>query len=231
MPCQRNLALIVSIVLSSVKIVDKFDPYEYVGIVVPGMVLLFICIQIFPEQLTGMSNSLSIGDFGLALILAFVAGHLLQAVGNVFEKLVWLLFGGLPSTWPVKNKNRLLSSSQTARLEQKLKTETGCSTEALKNSAGLTREIYILVLSRGEVARIDKFNRNYGLLRGVATAFLLGSILILIEDRSNIKGMLFCLTAFVAATYRMTRFGIHYARELFVEYLVSGEHQKNEMPE
>ena len=57
--------------------------YEFAGIVLPGTIVLFGVSILFPNLKNILfNNSLSVGDFGLVLILAYTTGQVIQAIGN-----------------------------------------------------------------------------------------------------------------------------------------------------
>ncbi|MCH8058949.1 MAG: hypothetical protein IIA11_00680 [Proteobacteria bacterium] len=200
----------------------KFDAYEYVGVIVPGSVVLVACSTLYPNALPMMTSTLSVGDLGLTLILAFVAGHLLQAGGNVWESIIWWFAGGMPTSWPAKTTTGLLSESQLLRLDERLRHDFGCGRDKVDSGRGLIREIVVRVRQDGDADRIDKFNRNYGLMRGIAVAFIVSAGLVLLQDRSLWPEAVGVVVIAGIATYRMIRFGIHYAREVYAEYLSLG---------
>ena len=98
----------------------KFDPYEYIGVIIPGSVLVVAVSLLFPDLAPLIEKSLSLGDLGLILVLSFVAGHLLQAGGNIYERGVWMPAGGMPTSWAAKTKTQLLNGDQLERLDRKL---------------------------------------------------------------------------------------------------------------
>ena len=57
----------------------KFDAYEYIGVIVPGTIVLYTVAVLYPSLLLGLTTSLSLADLGVALVLAFIGGHLVQA--------------------------------------------------------------------------------------------------------------------------------------------------------
>lgn len=197
----------------------KFDAYDYVGVIAPGAILVVTLSLLYPNLLPALSGTLSIGDLGLMLILAFVAGHLLQAAGNLWESLVWGVAGGLPTSWAAKDNTRLLTAKQLGRLDGLLAKDFECGRSALRDGLGPLREINVRIRHKGKPDRIEKFNRNYGLMRGVAAAFIISSALVLYEAASLWQIVLLLLAAGLLATIRMVRFGEHYAREIYAEYL------------
>jgi len=76
----------------------KFDAYEIIGVITPGSILLFGLALVFPDlKALFFAEGFSLGDLGLFLVLSFVAGHLIQAVGNLIESIVWWPLGGMPT--------------------------------------------------------------------------------------------------------------------------------------
>jgi len=197
----------------------KFDLYEYIGVIVPGAIVLLAASLLYPSVLPTLTSSLSLGDLGLVLVLAFVAGHLVQAGGNLWENIVWGLSGGMPTCWVANPSKKLLSDAQLTRLDTRLTKEFKCKRSALTTDRGPMREIFVRVRKLGKPDRVDKFNRNYGLMRGVAVAFLASALMLLIHDIDEWRGALLLVALSGVATFRMVRFGIYYAREIYAEYL------------
>ncbi len=197
----------------------KFDPYEYIGVIIPGIVLVVVLLQLHPSIGVVLQPGLTIGEFGLIVILSVVAGHLLQALGNAYEAAVWCVFGGMPTAWAARNKTSLLTTQQLTRLESGLQADFGCSRQDLKKGRGAVRELNAMVRAKGKVDRIEAFNRSYGLMRGIASAFLVSGSLVLVQNLSDWQMAVALYVAAAIATYRMVRFGEHYAREMYVEYL------------
>lgn len=197
----------------------KFDPYEYIGVIIPGVVVVLTLILLYPAATAVHSSGVTVGEFGLILVLAIVAGHLIQALGNAYEGIVWGVLGGMPTTWPAKKSTGLLSAKQLERLEAAIRADFDAPLSELASGRGPVREINATVRAKGRTDRIDAFNRNYGLLRGISAALIVAGVLVVIVDRNDWAISLMLIVAAAIATYRMTRFGQHYAREMFVEYL------------
>ena len=198
----------------------KFDPYEYTGVIVPGSVLVVTLALIFPELLPSITSTLSLGDLGLMLILAFIAGHFVQAGGNAWEVIVWKCLGGWPTETVMSASSKLLNQEQRERLKLKLSADFGEKTAtAFGEGRGQMRELFVHIRQHGSVDRVEKFNRTYGLMRGTAVAFLMAALMVLgfHSDKHSIA-LLLAATALVF-TIRMVRFGRHYARKAFAEYL------------
>lgn len=210
------------------RVMKEFDFYEVIGVIAPGMVLIVGAVFLFfPDQqqnLMGIAN-LSLGSLGVGLILAYVAGQLLQAVGNVLDTVWWSLWGGMPTDWVRSGKHALIAESQRNLIRERIcimlnNSSFDLSATDTKHWYSITRQIYAAVSAAGRAARVDIFNGNYGLCRGIAAGFLLllaGSIIV--NWRAwQIETVLVILIAF--SIYRMHRFGVRYGRELFVQFLL-----------
>jgi hypothetical protein len=79
-------------------------------------------------------------------------------------------------------------------------------------------EVYAEVLGAGKAARIDTFSGSYGLMRGLAAAFVVAFVLAIMAGKGGtVLGVLAVL--FLLALHRMHRYSRHYATELFVQFL------------
>jgi hypothetical protein len=203
-----------------------FDYYEFAGLLAPGALISIYLIWKYPDLdrlFTG--KDLALGDFGLFIVIAFILGHIIQGLGNVFEKRWWAMFGGMPSLWVRGQNNKLLGPYQTGVFERKaikalkLNPKTKLSDYSDKDLYDLNRRIYTYVSLKTKTTRIDIFNGNYGLNRGIAVGFLVIAIATTSSELQNAGyGALFLACA-VIATYRMHRFGITYAKELINTFL------------
>lgn len=201
---------------------SKFDAYELIGVIAPGSILLFGLALLFPElKALFFEQGFSVGDLGLFLVLSFIAGHLVQALGNLLEEAVWKPFGGMPTDWLIARPERLIHAAQVERLRQAVQADFGCALENVTASEWypVVREMYAAVQAAGHAARIDSFNRTYGLMRGVTAALGLLAVMTLIVTWPAWKWALSVAIAALIAGYRMVRFGKHYGRELVIAYL------------
>jgi hypothetical protein len=203
----------------------QFDFYEFAGIVMPGAILLVGLGQVLPPLAAMVPvKDMSLGSLGIFLILSYAAGHIVQTLGNLIENL-WWYFPGMPSDWVRTDRGHLLSESQRTLLQEQLPAKLSLPAPfsfASVNAKGwfaITRQVYAAVAAAGRASRIDTFNGNYGLNRGLGASLLAVGVVVLFADRSNWPYTLGLLAVAFAALYRMHRFGRHYARELFVQFL------------
>lgn len=207
---------------------DKMTFYEQVGIVIPGTVLLVGLLFYFPA-LNGLiaKDGVTLGQFGIFLLLAYASGQLVAAVGNALEALLWRFVGGMPSNWVTQpGGTSLLSSHQVETLASRIRTRLNAQigkVDGLDHRTWwpITRQIYADVAKNGKPQRIDTFNGNYGLNRGLSASTLILALVSAWHSQYGVTVGL--LVLFVVYAYRAYRFGVHYARELFVQFLVLEE--------
>lgn len=205
----------------------EFDFYGTAGVIAPGMVFIVgLVILFFPDRsndLMAISN-VSLGSLGVGLILAYVAGQLLQAIGNAIEAAWWWCWGGMPTDWVRSGKHPLLAPAQCKLLETRIRMTVNDDTFSLASATrdhwyAITRQVYAAVAAAGRSERIDIFNGNYGLCRGIAAGLLVLLVTsgILHWRAWRVEVILAVLIAL--ATYRMHRFAVRYGREVFAQYL------------
>lgn len=206
--------------------VASFDSYEYVGVIVPGSIVVASAGWLFGAGPAGEALwNTTVGGLGIFVILAFVAGHLLQAVGNGLEAVWWRWRDGMPTDWIRDRPSTLISASQSEKLAGQiravLKLDLGGDVGAVPKADWhpIVRQVYAAVATSGRAERVDQFNRTYGLLRGIAAGCLSGTLLSLLELPDALGATILLGIATGLAIFRMDRFGRHYARELFVQFL------------
>lgn len=203
------------------------DYYEVFAVIAPGMVLIIGAVFLFfPEKydtLNSLSN-VSLGSLGVGMLLAYVAGQLLQAVGNIIEQLWWWSWQGKPLDWIRSGKHELVAGQQRATLQTRvggMLHDPGFTFAGISPSDwfSVTRQLYAAVAASGRAARIDIFNGNYGLCRGIAAAFLVLVVSSFFTKSFSWRTDATLVALATIATFRMHRFGVRYGRELCVQYL------------
>jgi hypothetical protein len=201
---------------------EQFDPYEYIGVIIPGSVAIFGAMYLYPDvkALFG-AEDINLGGLGLFLIASLVVGHLIQGVGNLVEMIWWHLCGGMPSDWLINEKQSLVSDSQKKRLFDLCNQKMGldCANLTSKQWYPAFREMYTSVEAEGKSKRSDAFNRTYGLLRGIMGGCLVFAALAGATQPERKDLWLGGLFVALVAFYRMNRFARRYAREVLVAYL------------
>lgn len=202
---------------------NKLTFYEQVGIVIPGSVLMVGLLFYFPAlNALVAKDGVTLGQFGIFLLLSYAAGHFIAALGNLLESVLWWLFGGMPSDWVTKQQSSLLSTQQIAALETKVASRFGVNVTlpglGRKVWWPISRQVYADVGKNGKVERIDTFNGNYGLNRGLSAACVALAVVAATQTQWHVVIGFFILA--VVFAYRAYRFGVHYARELYLQFLV-----------
>lgn len=204
----------------------KLSFYEQVGIVIPGSILLFGLMFFVPDLRNVFAkDGFNVGGLGVFVLVAYAAGHGIAAIGNIVEKALWKGFGGMPSDWVVgKNAGKLLSSSQLTKLHAQVQSRLGLTIVPLAEMAkkewfAITRQIYADVQKNGKPERVDTFNGNYGLNRGLAASLISLVAINVVVSRQEWGVSLGLAVGGGIYLYRAYRFGAHYARELFVQFL------------
>jgi hypothetical protein len=207
--------------------VKRMTLYEQLGIVIPGSVFVFGLMFFFPSLRELLAkDGISLGQLGIFVLLSYAAGHLIAAVGNVGETLLWRLAGGMPTDWVTKPHTKLISQQQREQVESKVRSRLGLSIEKLSGMDRkiwwpISRQIYSDVERHGKPSRIDSFNGNYGLNRGLASASLVLTCVAAGSSNLPAAGLLLFLS--IVYTYRAYRFGVHYGRELYIQFLTISE--------
>jgi len=204
-----------------------FDFYEFAAIILPGMIVLLFVAYIIPSTKGALlEGRVSVGEFGVLILLSYVCGHLVQAVSNVWEPSFWRVQHGMPTNWICLKNQKLLSESQVTKLAVSVKERISGTfpdkLEGLQISKwrGAPSQMYVAVRSEGRAGRIDTFNGNYGLLRGIVSAMLVIAMITLLVPVHPVRRILVVVGLIAAlALFRMRRFAIHYAHELFVQFL------------
>jgi hypothetical protein len=127
-------------------------------------------------------DGITVGQLGIYVLLSYAAGNLVAALGNVGEGLLWRLAGGMPTDWVTKPEATLISPQQRDLVEKKLRSRLGIEVESIRGLDPkvwwpISRQLYSDVARHGKPDRIDTFNGNYGMNRGLASAcFILACI-------------------------------------------------------
>jgi hypothetical protein len=202
----------------------EFSFYEFTGTVIPGATLILgLAFADPPLRDFLVGDKFGAGHLGLFLVASYIAGQIVQGIGNLLEKLLWA-FRGMPSTWIRRAKPPYLSDAQTMRLREVLTTLLGHEVGPLQNldaraCRGITGQLYAKLEKEGRAQRIDIFNGNYGLFRGIASALLVVVAVMSIKHGFWTQSTAIMAGVFVVALMRMHRFGVHFASEMYRQAL------------
>jgi hypothetical protein len=65
-----------------------FDPYDYIGYIVPGSVMLLALVYLFPwvrERFEIGNGKLAVGEIGMFIIISYALGQMLHQLGHVID--------------------------------------------------------------------------------------------------------------------------------------------------
>jgi len=193
---------------------EKFNIYEYVAVIVPGVVFLFGTGVMLPESnvFQAVLMPRDMGTAAVHLFLAFAVGHMLQVLGQQLHAYYWSDFGGFPTDWPfTRQHNELSPALRQVILEASGEPEVS-DLFAWRRAVATIRS---LVTTEGFSSRLETFHANYGMFRSLVVAGIL-LLFLLPWCTLNLWSMGALIAAgVVVALLGMHRFGVHYARELF----------------
>lgn len=159
------------------KITDKFELYDVLGIVVPGLVavgMIFgalswtghkIEIPAMPEALQVLVSSAT----------AIVLGQMVQAIGSLLEPFYFWTWGGRPSDQALKGQSKRLSAAQAELLKKRLANYilAGASHDLTDQEIFLSA---MSVCNHKSLGRVERFNSLYAYHRALTTLLLLSTI-------------------------------------------------------
>lgn len=212
----------------------RFNFYEYAEAIVPGAVIVMSLLVIFNHPAGANLTDWSLGTFALFLLISYATGHVVQIIGTVLEAFWWRLLSGMPIDWVRSRPGTLLPADQTLVLERRLQMvldQPADFTIARLDGRSwyfLTRQVTSLVQAAGGSLRLDQLQGNYNLSRGLSAALFATSMIMIVADpytaiQDDPNMLFFAIMAFsfgVLALFRMQRFGVQYALELFAQFLL-----------
>lgn len=151
--------------------VNKFDAYDLLGILVPGLLVLGWAPVCFPSVSAGSSWAGFPDAFKVVLLtaLAVFVGQLVQAIASLLEPLIYRTWGGRPSDTALSSGLEGYFPRDTAiRIRTKLSEEVG------EVSANNSLFLYAMQMSDGnEIGRSHRFNTLYAYHRALLVLVLI----------------------------------------------------------
>lgn len=191
----------------------QFSFYEFVGVLVPGILFLFGISLLYGTnpQLKPLLLPDNLGEASVYLVVAYAVGHLVQTVGNLIEYIYWGVRGGKPTDWPHKQPTTALPQ----RLQEVVARVTGRKAASLAEWQSDVAIVRSKLHSQGKANRLETFNGNYGMFRGIAAAGVVLMLAVILFGGGSPAAYSVLVLATAISIYRMDRFGVHYAKELF----------------
>lgn len=197
----------------------QLDFYEFTGIMMPGILFIWAVTLTLPSEWTQAINN-GISSIVYLIVLGYALGHLIQAVGNFLEWLFWIPFRGRPTDWlRFSDQNCFPQNWRQAIFEYYgLNVNENINSKEWKGYVTRIQEAVSRLASQG---RLQVFNGNYGMFRGMATSFILIGVVYLYFNNLQLRGALFLCLLTGLSLYRFYRFSIYYARTLFASFINS----------
>lgn len=196
----------------------KLNFYEFVGIFLPGAIVILSLSFYFPKlNSILLQNQNQFSTLSFFLIMSYAIGHLLQSIGNLIELVWWKIRGGWPTDW-ISKKDVFYPTAWKETIIKEFSRENCQPFENIYTWRNCVRVIYAEVKSASRSERIDIFNGNYGLHRGIASSLFTSAVILLFFKDFDLKTIIVFLILIFAAIFRMDLFARHYAKELFVQF-------------
>jgi hypothetical protein len=202
--------------------------YDILGVLAPGTVFTVGMLTLYPDVAPIITRKeFTVGNFGLVILVSYISGNLVAALGHCLERLWWKVRCGSPTDRARKPGGSILTTREQEGVQRKLvQASIIGANEAIAGLAtddwrSVTRRIYTDLERRGVTRRIDLFNAQYGMNRGIAAALIVVICAIPIQFGFGYWRLQLVLSAGAAlALHRMARFSRYYASELFRQFLV-----------
>lgn len=211
-----------------------FNLYDILGVLAPGGVVVVGLTVLFPQCSTVLaSRDISLGGFGVIVLSSYIVGNLIASVGNLLELVLFKIAGGSATAKIRTGVSGCLSKSERQELEEKLKAlrmlnaEEKIETTTAECWNGITRQMHSFLDGRSRTGRVEMFNAQYGMNRGIA-AGLLVLLLLVLFSLGWVDGWRIALILAVCAAlsiFRMLRFSRYYAGELVRQFLHAPDQQ------
>ena len=200
-----------------------FDPYDVIGVITPGTVLALLLVLHSSELRVLLGDKgLTAGDLGLFVMVAFVLGQMLTAMGRLVEVVVFV-GEDLPTDTLRKTGQRILTTEQCKALEIKAGIMEGApvelSTVGCQDWRIITARMAARVRAAGRGQRFEIHNRTFGMARGLTAAFSIAAVVYAWFHLQRIDVIALAVILALAAAMKMRSAGKHYARGLFIEFL------------
>jgi hypothetical protein len=138
----------------------EFSFYEFVAIIIPGILMMWI-IAILLQPYYGceleFNNLSNLFHSMIYLSCAYVIGHIAQIFGRKLEDILWKYQGGQPTTWILDKTNKYLDQQDQKKIKLKLQ----------QHDINQSNLYQFLIAKQFHTSRIDIFNGNYALFRGL----------------------------------------------------------------
>lgn len=206
-------------------VLDKFEPYDLLGIVIPGVLLAYWLPVCFPQVVAiaaGADFPETVDVVGFAAIAIFF-GHLIQAVASALQPILYAAWGGTPSERALDRGlgKRYLSAEAGKRIRERLAAEA---------SVGASdQDLFQMAMARANGApgsRSERFNALYAYHRALIVVVLAAALFLVASRRwgaaASWSEAQFCvvlagfLGILIFIWYRAKQRAFYYVREILL---------------
>ncbi len=197
-----------------------FNAFEYLAYIIPGAVLLYAVLWLSPALKAPLveEKKIDLGSFGIFVILAFVAGLLVQAVAHyVPDRWVMRPLGLVHRTDALICGQDEIKKAIGGKLKQDM--DTTCGSENSRQAV-LRRIFADEQLAGAYHNRVELFEGRYYLGLGLAAALIaLIPISIILRPEKRLIIVPVLVIAAILSMERTSYFDRIYARELIQSFL------------
>jgi hypothetical protein len=224
--------------MGKLRMTDKFEIYDLIGVLVPGTLAVCVVPLFFPGVMPLMAAVKFPDAFTVIALtaLAILAGHLVQAIASLIEPAVYKTWGGRPSdgVFTVGLGDRYLTLALAKKLREKLAAAYGADLD--------DRSIFQKSMQRAEHAggRVARFNALYAYHRAVLTLTAMVIVLFLLSFVGGLawsmswwKNVIILLSLalfLLLAWHRAKQRGIYYVKEVLLraEHAIEEKDKKDD---
>lgn len=202
---------------------DKFELYDVLGVLIPGSIVLGLVCVTFPEIVARFSTPRFPEAFSVICLiaLAFLVGHLIQAIASICEPLLYWTWGGRPSERALQKGlgDRYFPLDAAQRIRTKLAGVVGAKAS--------DRSLFLYAMQKAETSgnsRVAKFNGLFAYHRAMLMLIAVGLVLLLSSMRwgtlkqwplsEKVEITVAGVVLLVIIWFRSKQRGFYYAREV-----------------
>lgn len=201
-----------------------FNQFELKSIIIPGGYALLSFLLVSNQDFGNFVEKIRLGGFALFVFLSFVLGHLINSLSYFLETVFWRLLDGMPTDW-IFGTNRtkkkwvcILTENKKLILDDLLQKRLAINVDNISSIEfrSVVHQLR-LYIPDNKLFRTIEHNTNYCLHRALCTvSILLACHFLLLQNWIISLILIVCSSLFL---YRMYKFGIYYARELFLQFI------------
>lgn len=216
---------------------DKFELYDILAVLIPGSIVLGLVCVTFPALVSRFSTARFPEAFAIICLiaLAVVVGHLIQAIGSIFEPFLYWTWGGHPSERALQKGlgDRYLPLDTAQRIRAKLAGVVGARAS--------DRSLFLYAMQKAETSgnsRVAKFNGLFAYHRAVLMLITIGLGVLLSSMKwgalrqwplsEKLEIVLAGAVILIVIWFRAKQRGFYYVREVIstAERIIDTESEK-----